>query len=83
MSKSDKKLDSEVQNENQHSVDEHLENNINEELEGELIFLLKDIYAKHNNLHSIDSHVSNGEVFIDYRYDKPTYESVSYSFNVE
>jgi len=82
MSKNDKKLDSKVQNESQYSVDEHIENNINEELEGELIFLLKDIYTKHSNLHSISSHVSNGEVFIDYRYNKPTYESVSYSFNL-
>jgi hypothetical protein len=82
MSKQDKKLDTKVQDENQHPIDEYFENNIDEELEGELIFLLKDIYAKHSNLHSIDSHVSNGEVFIDYRYDKPVHESVSYSFNL-
>jgi hypothetical protein len=62
----DEKLDSEVQDSNQHSTDEWFENNLDEELEGELIFLLKDIYSKHNNLHSISSHVSNGEVFIDY-----------------
>ncbi len=78
----DEKLDSEVQNENQHSVDEHLENNINEELEGELIFLLKDIYTKHSNLYSISSHVNNGEVFVNYSYDKPTEEYVNYSFNL-
>ena len=77
MSEKYKKLD-----ENQCSIDEYPENNIYEELEGELIFLLKDIYAKHSNLHSIDSHVNNGEVFIDYRYDKPTYEWVSYSFDL-
>ena len=82
MSKNDKKLDGKVQVGNQHSIDEGFENNIDEELEGELIFLVKDIYTKHSNLHSISSHVSNGEVFIDYRYNKPTYESVSYSFNL-
>jgi hypothetical protein len=82
MSEKDKKLDNKAQNESQYSTDEHPENNIDEKLEGELIFLLKDIYAKHNNLYSISSHVSNGEVFIDYRYDKPTHESVSYSFNL-
>jgi hypothetical protein len=80
MSKKDKKLDSKVQDENQHPIDEYFENNIDEELEGKLIFLLKDIYAKHGNLHSIGSHVNNGEVFIDYRYNKPVEESVSYSF---
>ena len=62
----DEKLDSEVQDSNQHSTDEWFENNLDEELEGGLIFLLKDIYSKHNNLHSISSHVSNGEVFVDY-----------------
>jgi hypothetical protein len=82
MSKNDKKLDSKAQGENQYSVDEYPENNIDEELEGELIFLLKVIYAKYGNLHSIGSHVSDGEVFIDYRYDKPTHESVSYSFDL-
>ena len=82
MSKNDKKLDSKVQNESQYSVDEHIENNINEELEGELIFLLKDIYTKHSNLHSISSHVNNEEVFIDYRCDKPAHESVSYNFDL-
>ena len=82
MSKQDKKLNNKNQDENQHPIDEYFENNIDEELDGELIFLLKDIYAKHGNLHSIDSHVSNGEVFIDYRYDKPAHESVSYSFNL-
>jgi len=82
MSEKDKKLDSEVQDNNQHSTDEWFENNLDEELEGELIFLLKDIYAKHSNLHSISSHVNNGEVFIDYRYDKPTDEWVSYSFDL-
>ena len=82
MSKNDKKLDSKVQNESQYSVDEHIENNINEELEGELIFLLKDIYAKYGNLHSISSHVSSGEVFINYRYNRPTDEWVSYSFGL-
>ncbi|MBT4764565.1 hypothetical protein HOO14_06185 [bacterium] len=82
MSKNDKKLDSKAQGEKQHLVDEHLENNINEELEGELIFLLKDIYAKYGNLHSISSHVSSGEVFINYRYNRPTDEWVSYSFGL-
>ena len=82
MSKNDKKLDNKIQDENQYSIDKYPENNIDEELEGELIFLLKDIYAKHSNLHSISSHVNNGEVFIDYRYDKPTDEWVSYSFNL-
>jgi hypothetical protein len=82
MSKKDKKLDNKVEDSNQHSTDEWFENNLDEELEGELIFLLKDIYAKHGNLHSIDSHISNGEVFIDYRYDKPLPESVSYSFDL-
>ena len=82
MSEKDKKLDNKVQDENQYSIDEYPENNIDEKLEGELIFLLKDIYAKHSNLHSIDSHVSNGEVFIDYTYDKPTHECVSYSFDL-
>jgi len=82
MSKNDKKLDSKAQGEKQHLVDEHLENNINEELEGELIFLLKDIYTKHSNLHSISSHVNNREVFVNYSYDKPTEEYVNYSFNL-
>lgn len=82
MSKKDKKLDSKAQGENQYSIDEYPENNIDEEFEGELIFLLKDIYAKHNNLYSISSSVSNGEIFVDYRYNKPTHESVSYSFNL-
>jgi hypothetical protein len=82
MSEKDKKLDNKVQDENQHSIDEYPENNIDEKLEGELIFLLKDIYAKHSNLHSIDSHISNGEIFIDYMYNKPTNEWVSYSFDL-
>jgi len=82
MSEKDKKLDSEVQSSNQHSTDEWFENNLDEELEGELIFLLKDIYAKHGNLYSISSHVSNGEVFVNYSYDKPTDEYVNYSFNL-
>jgi len=76
------KLDTKIQDEIQCSIDENLENSINEELEGELIFLLKDIYAAYRNLHSISSHVSNGEVFIDYRYNKPTNEWVSYSFDL-
>jgi len=83
MSEKDKKLDNKATNENQYSIDEYPKNNIDEELEGELIFLLKDIYVKHGNLHSIDSHISNGEIFIDYRYDKPMHESVSYSFNIK
>ena len=82
MSKNDKKLDNKIQDENQYSIDKYPENNIDEELEGELIFLLKDIYTKYGNLHSISSHVSNGEIFVDYRYDKPTHESVNYSFNL-
>jgi hypothetical protein len=82
MSKNDKKLDNKVEDSDQHLTDEWFENNLDEELEGELIFLLKDIYAKHGNLHSIDSHVSNGEIFVDYRYDKPAHESVSYSFDL-
>jgi len=45
MSKQDKKLNNKNQDENQHPIDEYFENNIDEELEGELIFLLKDIYA--------------------------------------
>jgi hypothetical protein len=83
MSKKDKKLDHKVQDENQQSIDEWPENIIDEELEGELIFLLQSIYTKHNNLHSISSHVNNGEVFIDYHYNKPTDEWVSYSYNLE
>ena len=82
MSEKDKKLDNKATNENQYSIDEYPENNIDEELEGELIFLLKDIYAKHGNLHSIDSHISNGEVFVNYSYDKPTEEYVNYSFEL-
>jgi len=82
MSKQDKKLDTKVQDENQHPIDEYFENNLDEELEGELIFLLKDIYSKHNNLHSISSHVSNGEVFVNYSYDKPAEEYVNYSFEL-
>mgnify|MGYP006430856893 FL=1 len=82
MSEKDKKLDNKIQDKGQDLIDGYFENSIDEELEGELIFLLKDIYTKHSNLHSISSHVSNGEVFIDYRYNKPTYESVSYSFNL-
>ena len=77
-----KKLDNKVQDESEYSIDECPENNIDEELEGELIFLLKDIYAKYGNLHSISSHVSNGEVFINYRYNNPTDEWVSYSFDL-
>ena len=82
MSKQDKKLNNKNQDENQHPIDEYFENNIDEELEGELIFLLKDIYAKYGNLHSISSHVSSGEVFINYRYNRPTDEWVSYSFGL-
>jgi len=82
MSEKDKKLDNKATNENQYSIDEYPENNIDEELEGELIFLLKDIYAKHGNLHSIDSHISNREVFVNYSYDKPTEEYVNYSFEL-
>jgi len=83
MNNKNKKLDHKVQDENQQSIDEWLENNIDEELEGELIFLLQSIYTKHNNLHSISSHVSNGEVFVNYSYDKPTEEYVNYSFNLQ
>jgi hypothetical protein len=82
MSEKDKKLDSKVEDSNQHSTDEWFENNLDEELEGELIFLLKDIYTKHGNLHSINSHVSNGEIFVNYNYDKPAEEYVNYSFEL-
>ena len=82
MSEKDKKLDNKAKNKKQYSIDKYPENNIDEGLEGELIFLLKDIYAKHGNLHSIDSHISNGEVFVNYSYDKPTEEYVNYSFEL-
>ena len=82
MSEKDKKLDNKIQDKGQDLIDGYFENSIDEELEDELIFLLKDIYTKHSNLHSISSHVNNEEVFIDYRYDKPAHESVSYNFDL-
>jgi len=83
MIKKDIVLDIKIQDEGQDLIDEYFDNSIDEELEGELIFLLKDIYTKHGNLHSIISHVSNREVFVNYSYDKPANEYVNYSFNLK
>ncbi len=69
--KDDNDVDFKVQDKNQKSLDEWLDNDIDEELEGELIWALKSLFTKHD-LHSIDYQVHNGEVSINYSWNKST-----------